>query len=633
MWDSVLLKNVRRIGRYVIRYWKALPILVLLMLLASVSLFGRAPLVVPFFNKIFPEEAAKHPDLGFKPIGDGSTGAPRVLRDDPLPTQVWNLFDSEHHIAEEDRLYFLVLICALGMVLAVVGAAASYGKDVLGKYIGARVMIDIRTELFAHVSRLSLRFFQTRRTGDLVSRLTNDLGLTKKTSEFMLDEMLDNPIQILTGVCMAFAFSWKLAAIGLIVFPAVLLPLFRLGKRIRRFGRHRQAKLGSITELMMQLISGIRVIKAFKMEEDENRAYRARNREYLKRSMQLEKTKALTGAMTQFVYACGMPALLLGGGYLVLTHAMDGGRLFSFIFVLTLLYQPFKSLIKVHNELQESVAGSQRVFEILDTKPLIVDRPTARRLEQIEQGISFEKVSFAYDGALVLNDVNLEVRAGEMIAVVGPSGAGKTTMLDLIPRFYDPNGGRLTIDGVDIRDFSLESLLDQIGIVTQEPFLFNTTIEENLRYGKRDATTAELEAAARAANIHDTILALPEGYKTNVGERGVKFSGGQRQRLTIARAILNNPAILLLDEATSSLDSESERLVQDALERLMHGRTTFVIAHRFSTVLHADRILVLDRGRIVDIGTHQELVNRGGLYRKLYELQFSDDGDRRRRRA
>jgi ATP-binding cassette, subfamily B, bacterial MsbA len=634
--DRPLVTSVRRVGHYVRPYWKGVILLVLVLLISSASVAGRAPFLIPFFNKIFPESQSSNPAakfVGRVPV-EVVEGTHFIERSDSYWSQAKGLFvDKAAQVHPADRMYFLLFSCVLLMILAFVGALANYSKDVLGKYIGARVMADIRLDLFSHVSRLSLRFFNSRKAGDLVSRVTNDVGLTQKTVEFMLDEMLDNPIQIITCVVIAFIISWKLSLIGLVAFPIALYPVFRKGRRIRRSGRKRQAKLAIITESMMQLLSGIRVIKAFKMEGEEISAYRERNRELVSRTMQVEKTKALTGSLTQLVYSSGMPALILGGGYLIIAGGLDLGTFGAFITILVTLYQPFKSLIKVHNELQESAAGSQRVFELLDTPPLIVDRPGAKRLERIQREIAFEDVSFAYDTVPVLEEIELHVTPGEMIAVVGPSGAGKTTLLDLIPRFYDPVRGRIAIDGVDLRDIALDSLIDQIGIVTQEPFLFNTTIEENIRYGNRSATKEEIEAAATAAHVHETILAQPDGYQTSVGERGAKLSGGQKQRITIARAILKNPAILLLDEATSSLDSESERLVQDALERLMAGRTTFVIAHRLSTVLHADRILVLDHGRIVDVGTHEALLERDGLYRKLYELQFTDDDQRRRRRS
>jgi subfamily B ATP-binding cassette protein MsbA len=395
------------------------------------------------------------------------------------------------------------------------------------------------------------------------------------------------------------------------------------GRKIKKYGSKSLMHLGELTDAMREMFSGIRIVKSFKMEDEEIVEFKNLNSRFFKRMMQTVKAKALNTSTTEFIYSLGLAAIIIVGGYVITANKISPGSLGGFVTVTAFLILPaVKKLAKSYAKLQESLAGACRVFELLDQHPSVTDNPDAIELKKIEKTVSFKNVNFAYDSIPVLKDINLTVEKGQIIAIVGESGAGKSTMLDLVPRFYDPLSGAVEIDGTDIRLIKRDSLLEHIAIVSQQTFLFNRSFKDNILCGRRDASLEEIEDAAKAANIHDFITSLPDGYDALVGEQGVKLSGGQRQRVTIARAILKNAPILILDEATSSLDSESEMLVQEALDHLMEGKTTFVIAHRLSTIRHADRILVLKDGYLVETGTHDELIEKEGEYKKLYRIQF-----------
>jgi subfamily B ATP-binding cassette protein MsbA len=430
-------------------------------------------------------------------------------------------------------------------------------------------------------------------------------------------------MRLLCGLGLAFYFTWKLSLFTFVLFPIVIIPVLIFGRKIKKYGSKSLMHLGELTDAMREMFSGIRIVKAFKMEDEEIVEFKYLNSRFFRRMMQTVKAKALNTSTTEFIYSLGLAAIVIVGGYVITTNKISPGSLGGFVTVTAFLILPsVKKLAKSYAKLQESLAGASRVFELLDQHPSIIDNPDAIELERIEKNVSFKNVNFAYDTIPVLKDINLTVENGQMIAIVGESGSGKSTMLDLVPRFYDPLSGTIEIDGTDIRLIKRDSLLDQIAIVSQQTFLFNRSFKDNILCGRRDASLEEIEDAAKAANIHKFITGLPDGYDALVGEQGVKLSGGQRQRVTIARAILKNAPILILDEATSSLDSESEMLVQEALDHLMEGKTTFVIAHRLSTIRHADRIVVLKNGYLVETGTHDELIEKEGEYKKLYRIQF-----------
>ncbi len=534
-------------------------------------------------------------------------------------------------LASEPRWNILLNIGLYMMLLMPLLILFDYLQEYLFRLSTMKIIVDLRNQVIDHVVRLSMRFFSSRKTGDLISRVSNDINVTQSALDFFFGDILLQGLMLVAAMGVAFWMSWRLSLFVFIGFPVFLWPLARLGKRIRKSRRQSLVKLGDLTQAMHQLFSGIRIVKSFEMEAEETKAFGERNADFFKQSMKVARAKALSASIMQGIEALSMLALILFGGYLVVKakYPISEGEFVTFVIACVAMNRPLKVLGKAYSSLQEALGAAERVFELIDTRVEIEDAPDAVDLPRIEREIRFEGLSFAYDTEPVLQDIHLVAHPGEIIALVGPSGAGKSTLCDLLCRFYDPTAGSISLDGIDLRKIRRKALLAHLAVVSQETFLFHSTIAENIRYGKRDASDAEVAEAARAANIHDFIGTLPEGYRTVVGERGAKLSGGQRQRIAIARAILKDPALLLLDEATSALDTENERLVQDALNRLMvsptrarQGRITFVIAHRLSTVRRADRIVVLDGGRIVETGSHDALLQGGGLYERLYRLQF-----------
>ncbi len=514
----------------------------------------------------------------------------------------------------------------VGIIVAIIAPFIfifNYLQTYLKNHVIWSVLTDIRNQLCEHLLPQTLSYFENRKSGELISRLTNDISATQSAISILFDSTLLLPMQLFCGLGLAFYFSWKLSFFIFILFPLVIFPVLIFGRKIKKYGKRSLMHLGELTDAMREMFTGIRIVKAFKMEKEEIDEFKNINSRFFRRRMQTVKAKALNASTTEFIYSLGLAAIIIAGGYVVATNKITPGNLGALVAVIAfLILVSIKKLAKSYGKLQESLAGASRVFELLDHHPSITDTPDAIEMKSIERNISFKNIDFSYDNYLVLKDINLSVEQGQIIAIVGESGAGKSTLLDLVPRFYDPVNGAIEIDGTDIRLLKRDSLLDLIAIVSQQTFLFNRSFKDNILCGRRNATTAELEDASKAANIHNFIVNLPDGYDTLVGEQGVKLSGGQKQRVTIARAILKNAPILILDEATSSLDSESEQLVQEALDNLMKDRTTFVIAHRLSTIRHADRIVVLKKGRIVEEGSHDELIAKDCEYRKLYRIQF-----------
>jgi len=492
-------------------------------------------------------------------------------------------------------------------------------------YVGERILLDLRRETYAHLHKLSVRFFADRRTGELLSRLSSDVTLVRGALTGSLVSALGQAVSFIGSLALMLALNWRLSLFILAIAPLIVISGAVVGARLRKLSTDVQDKLAESTAVAEEAIGNVRVVKAFAREAYEVQRYNQQLGLTFENVMRQNVLRSLVAPLMSFLGFSALAAVLWFGGREVLEGRLTGGALIAFLVYGINIAGALGTFTGLWTQLQEALGASRRIFELLDEVPEIKDEPEARPLPPVTGHIKLENVSFSYPTSdRVLHNITLEIAPGEVVALVGPSGAGKTTLFNLLPRFYDPTAGRVLVDGYDVRRVTVASLREQIGLVAQETQLFSGTVRENLRYGRLTASDAELEEAARAANAVEFIERLPNGYETVVGERGVKLSGGQRQRIAIARAILKNPRLLLLDEATSSLDSESESLVEEALERLLRGRTTLIIAHRLATVHRANRIAVLEHGRLVELGTHAELLAREGLYAKLYRMQFRE---------
>ena len=525
--------------------------------------------------------------------------------------------------AQTDKLGVLTFVVAFVLVVFILKGALSIVDAYQMKWVAERIQADLRQEIYFHIHDMSLAYFTRTPTGEIMTRTTNDVTLVGASVTDLFRNAFREPLNMVGLIGLLLIINWKLALLSLVVFPAALYPIVQFGRKMRKRGGQYLQRYTELTTLLQETISGIRIVKAFAMEAYERDRFRAHNERLFRALMRISLVDCLTHPVMETLGAVGVVLAVWVGGYLVISGELTAGGFVAFLGALGSLYQPIKRLSQVNNNVQQCMAGLTRIYELLDTRPDVAEAPGAKALPAIRDRIEFVGVHFAYDADQpVLAEVSLAAKMGELVAIVGPSGAGKTTLVNLIPRFYDPTRGAVLIDGVDIRGVTLHSLRAQMGIVTQETILFDDTIYNNIAYGRSDISAVRVEAAARLANAHEFVAALPDGYQTRIGERGVRLSGGQRQRIAIARAILKDPPILILDEATSSLDAESERVVQEALDRVMERRTAFVIAHRLSTILRADKILVLKDGTIVETGTHASLLARQGVYAQLYETQL-----------
>jgi subfamily B ATP-binding cassette protein MsbA len=503
---------------------------------------------------------------------------------------------------------------------------ANFGQSMLMSFVGFRIIADNQNKLYAHLTRMDLSFFHDHSTGKLISRFTVDINQMRVAVSNVLTGVGKDFLSLVGLIGVMFSKDWQLAAISIFIFPLAALPILRLGRRMRKVTANTQEEMGLFTTLLEQTFQGIRMVKAYGMEGYEKSRIAGIIERIFGLNLKSARTRALSSPIMETLGGVAICIVIIYGGHRVIDGATTAGAFFSFIMALLLAYEPMKRLANMNASLQEGLAGAQRLFQLLDTEPGILEKPGAVDLPAVKGHIRLDDVAFAYQqGKSALKGVTLEVPAGKRVALVGSSGAGKSTILNMIPRFYDADKGRISIDGKDVRDVTFQSLYANVALVSQEITLFDDTVRANIAYGRAGASEEEIIEAAKNAAAHDFIIELPDGYDTMVGEQGIKVSGGQRQRLAIARAMLKNAPILLLDEATSALDTESERQVQAALNKLMAGRTTLVIAHRLSTVTGADLIYVIDEGRVTERGTHVELMALGGAYHRLYNLQFADD--------
>jgi len=531
----------------------------------------------------------------------------------------------ETMVLDPRPLVGLERICILILALLFLKNLTDYLQGFLMIAIEQAVMRDLRSALYAHLQKLSLSFFHGQRAGRLISRITNDVEYLRVCIAASLSNLVKDGLTLLGLLVVVFTASWRLALLSMLILPPSGLLLAVIGRKMRKRSGLAQERMGDLTGIVQETVSGARVVKAFGMEAAERRRFDATNEAYYRSFAQLRRLSAAAAPVSEYtIVLVAVSMLWLGGREIFVTHTLEPNTFVMFIVALLATISPIKALSEVNANVQQGLAAAIRVFEVLDTAPEVAERAGARALPPFRHAVRYEHVTFAYEaGRPVLHDITFELARGEVVALVGSSGAGKSTTMDLLARFYDPTSGRVTFDGQDLREATLPSLRSQLGIVTQETILFHDSVRNNIVYGSPNASDAEIERAADAAHALEFVRRLPREFDTVIGERGAKLSGGERQRLAIARALLRNPPILLLDEATSSLDTESERLVQDALERLMRDRTVLVIAHRLSTVQHADRIVVLDRGRIVATGTHDQLLEMDGQYRRLHDLQFA----------
>jgi subfamily B ATP-binding cassette protein MsbA len=542
-----------------------------------------------------------------------------------LPNKVPQFFqDLVDHFNAMDvhTLFWVIPLGFFTMIMVKLLTAFCY--DYLMNDVSQKIMRDVRSHLYEKMQHLSLDYFSKKRAGELISRITNDVQTIENAISYAVTDMFRQPFMIIIFISMVFMIYFKAALIIFIMFPLIAFPMAVIGKRLRKIAKGSQEKMADINSHLLETISGVRVVKAFGTENYEIDRFKKQNHAFYKLKMKGIKRMLILSPITEIVgTVCGLSIFMVLG-----KQVMDGNLSFGvfglFLGGILQIISPVKKLANVHAINQQALAANVRIYEVLDAKQTVVQKSDAIELPTIRRGIKFENACFSYDeeSGVVLKNINLDINVGELVAIVGPTGTGKSTLANLIPRFYDPTGGKVTIDGVDLKDVTFRSLRQQVGIVSQETILFNDTVKANIAYGFEAATQNKIEEAATLAFAHQFVMKLPQGYETVIGDRGFRLSGGEKQRLTIARAILRNPPILILDEATSQLDSESEKFVQEALDRLMLGRTVIAIAHRLSTIIKADKIVVIEGGQIVGLGRHEELQGTCPLYKRLYETQF-----------
>jgi subfamily B ATP-binding cassette protein MsbA len=619
------MKDLLRLLHYARPYLGKLVAALVCAALASLMILALASLVLPLVNEVLPT-GTPNTDLQEKPHHHASEKFNALDYANRLLGEGWVTRYSSlgRRLVEKGRSTNFLAISVLILFLYLVKGVLTYFSTYYVRYVGLQVILDLRKDLYARIHRQSLAFFSANPTGLLISRMTSDIARMQRTVSGDLADVFRLSFIILGQVFWAFYLYWKLSSVCLVILPLVLYPIIRFGRRLKATSRSSQEKMAEVTNILKETITGNRIVKGFGMEDYEVHRFADALKKVQRQEMRGARLVSLSPPIMEMVGALAAALLIGYAGYQISRGAVNPGEFSSFLFSLGWLYASVKNLAKINNDFQQSMAATRRVFEMMDADLEIRERPQAASLPPFRSEIRFRDVAFGYGSKPVLQGVNLEVSSGTVLAIVGSSGAGKTTLVNLLPRFYDVTGGAITIDGKDVREVTLPSLRQQIGIVTQEVLLFDDTVRNNIAYGRQDVSFADVERAARAAYAHDFIMRLPRGYDTRLGEAGHLLSVGERQRISIARALLKDSPILILDEATSALDTESEAMVQDALDNLMKGRTVFVIAHRLSTVRNADVITVLEGGRIVEEGSHERLLAGKGAYARLYELQFRE---------
>jgi ATP-binding cassette, subfamily B, bacterial MsbA len=617
------LNTYKRIITFIIPFWKHILVAVLFSFLFSVLHGASVYLSIPLLDTLFQQSDSTAQGVQTDLVSNDTSS----LVPDWINSIIKDLSDSFHEfIFAGDTSDIILRICIL-IVLTFLGKSIfGYLQAYYLAYVQQGIIKSFRDKAYMHLHKLPMSYFKNERTGDLISRITNDVQVIQNSFSAVFKSVFREPITILVFTVIAISISWRLFLVSLVVLPISIAIIGFIGVKLREQTRKLQRQIGNITSVLQETIIGVKIVKAFGMENYENQKFMGITKKYFKIALKKARIQNISSPSTEFIAVIVGVFIIYYGGLLVLVEkTMKASEFLGFLFAIFQMIPPMKVMATVNNKIQESIAAGDRVFELLDTEPKIKNIDNPKSIENFENEIKFENVGFSYDDSdeSVLDNVSLTVKKGEIIALVGSSGAGKTTFVDLIPRFYDPTTGFISIDGKDIKNYDMVDLRALMGIVTQETVLFNESISKNIAYGLDNYPMEKIIEVAKIANAHNFILELPNGYDTVIGEQGVKLSGGQRQRLSISRALLKNPPIMIFDEATSALDNESEMLVQEAIERLMKERTTFVIAHRLSTIRNADRILVLERGKIVQQGKHEDLLNdQDGIYSKLYELQF-----------
>ena len=594
---------------------------ILFAILNGVSVY----LTIPLLDTLFQESATKQTTVETSSIEKTSSILPDWINN--IKEELVKSFND--FVLSGDKPEVLIKICFLILAAFLFKNIFGYMQGYFMAFVEHASMKDLRDDAYKHLHKLPIGYFKSERVGNIISRFTNDVNVIQLSISTTFSNLIKEPLTIIVFLGIAISISWQLSLFAFIIVPIASLIIAWIGNKLKKQTIIIQTKLADITSILQETISGVKIVKAFGMEHFENRRFMDETKSYFKLVLKIVRIRNLSSPITEILSVIIGAVIIYYGGILVLVdRTLNASEFLGFLFAIFQMMPPIKELGSVNNRIQEASAAADRIFEITDIEPHIKNIPNAIQLKDFKNALEFKNVSFKYEDSdvKVLDNLNFSVKRGEIIALVGPSGGGKSTLADLIPRFYDPTEGQIVIDGNNIKDVTIESLRSKMGIVTQETFLFNTNIAENIAYGLTDYPIEKIIEAAKTANAHNFINEMPKGYNTIIGERGVKLSGGQRQRLTIARALLKNPEIMIFDEATSALDNESEILVQEAIERLMMNRTTFVIAHRLSTIRNATNILVLDRGRIIQQGSHDKLIaEEKGLYKKLYEMQFREN--------